>query len=254
MDLLVLGKSPAAPDAGGAQSGYLISHDGFTLLLDCGSGVCAQLRAQLDLEALDAVLVSHLHADHTLDLLPLSFTLANPFLGEEPRRPPLWAPPGARSVFATFAGALGMQDQIAQGFELREYDPAAELRLGPFTIRFAEVPHYIPAWAVDLVTGSGTRFTFGADCGPNDQLVALARDTDLLLLEATEGPGPHSGSAFRGHLTASEAGELAHRAGARRLLLTHYSDQWNPTELRSAAEATYGMDVELATAGIRYEV
>lgn len=242
------------PDAGGAQSGYLITHAGFTLLLDCGSGVFAKLRSWADPAAVDAVVISHLHADHVVDLLPFGFALATRLGGERPRRPPLWAPPGAGAVFAAFATTLGMVDQINDAFAVGEYDPAGRLELGPFTVSFREVPHYIPAWACDLRADDGSRLTFGGDCGPNQAIVELARETDLLMLEATEGAGAHSGDGFRGHLTAGEAGELARRAGARRLLLTHYSDTLEPEQLRAAAEAAFGGAVEMAAGQARYVI
>ncbi len=250
----MLGKSPAMPDAGGAHSGYLITHAGFTLLLDCGSGVFSKLRAYADPAAVDAVLISHLHADHVLDLLPFSFALAQRLGGQSARRPPLLAPPGARDVFATFAEILGMEDQINTGFAVGEYDPAAVLELGPFSVSFCPVPHYIPSWACDIRTQDGARLTFGGDCGPNDALVDLARDTKLLMLEATEGAGPHAGGAFRGHLTAAEAGEIAARADAARLLLTHYSDRLESEELRAAAASAFPGPVEMALARARYEI
>jgi ribonuclease BN (tRNA processing enzyme) len=240
------------PDAGGAQSGYLITHAGFTLLLDCGSGVFAKLRAFADPTAVDAVLISHLHADHVLDVLPFSFALASRLGGA--RRPPLWAPPGARGVFAAFAATLGMEDQINDGFTVNEYDPADQLELGPFTISLCEVPHYIPSWACDLRVDDGSRLTFGGDCGPNQALVELAQETGLMMLEATEGAGAHAGDGFRGHLTAGEAGELARRARARRLLLTHYSDSLELEELRAVAEAAFGGPVELAAERARYVI
>lgn len=248
----MLGKSPAMPDAGGAQSGYLITHGDFTLLLECGGGVFAKLRALAEPLAVDAVLVSHLHADHTLDLLPFSFALAHSLQPERPRRPPLWAPPGARSALGAFASSLGMEDQISDGFALREYDPARPLEIGPFTVLFRAVPHYIPTWGCDVRCAEGGRLTYGADCGPNDAIVDLGHDTPTLMLEATEGPGPHLGGGERGHLTAAEAGELARRAGARRLLLTHYSDQFDAGQLRNAAEGTFGGTVEMATERARY--
>ena len=250
----MLGKSPAMPDAGGAHSGYLITHAGFTLLLDCGSGVFAKLRAYADPVAVDAVLISHLHADHMVDLLPFSFAIAHLLGGEPRRRPPLWAPPGARAAFATFAASVGMEDQINDGFSVSEYDPTGELQLGPLTVSFCEVPHYIRSWACDLRTDEGRRLTFGGDCGPNDAIVELARETELLMMEATEGAGPHRGDDFRGHLTAREAGALARRAGAARLVLTHYSDQLDAEELRAGAEATFGGVVEMASERARYEI
>lgn len=263
----MLGKSPAMPDAGGAQSGYLIAHDGFTLLLDCGSGVFAKLRAYADPAAVDAVVISHLHADHMLDLMPFGFALAAGMLEESPRKPlaagrldeplrkpALWAPPGARGAFLAYAEAVGMEDPINEGFDVHEYVSGSPLELGPLTISFREVPHYIPAWACDLRAGDGSRLTFGGDCGPNDAIVELAQGTSLLMLEATEGPGPHVGSGPRGHLTAAEAGGLAQRAGAGRLLLTHYSDRLDVEPLRQAAAATFDGPVELAAERARYVI
>ncbi len=250
---MVLGKSPAMPDAGGAHSGYLITHAGFTLLLDCGAGVFAKLRQYADPARIDAVLISHLHADHMLDLVPFSFALGAGLVGSR-RQPPLWAPPGGVASFAAFADAVGMEDQINHGFWVREYDPQRELKLGPLRIRFASVPHYVPCYACDLQEPTGRRLTFGADCGPNDGIVRLAKGTDLLMLEATEGPGPSVATSPRGHLTAAEPGLIAHYAEARRLLLTHYSDQLDAAELRRAAERAYGGQVELATEQARYVI
>jgi ribonuclease BN (tRNA processing enzyme) len=253
VELTVLGKSPAMSDAGGAQSGYLITHGGFTLLLDCGAGVFSKLRLHADPAAVDAVLVSHLHADHVLDLLPFGFALGAGLIGNH-RQPPLWGPPGAVTALADLAGAVGMEDQISDGFRVREYDPARELKLGPISVRFCPVPHYIPSWACELRAATGRRLTFGGDCGPNDPLIAFARGSDLLMLEATEGSGPHTGTGLRGHLTAAEAGQMAQRAGAGRLLLTHYSDQLDAEELRQAAARTFGGPVELAREAARYMV
>jgi ribonuclease BN (tRNA processing enzyme) len=254
VEITVLGKSPAMPDAGGAHSGYLITHAGFTLLLDCGSGVFAKLRAYADPAAVDAVLISHLHADHMLDLVPFSFALVSGMISDTPRRPALWAPPGARSAFSTYAQAVGMEDQINDGFAVSEYATESRLELGPLSVSFCEVPHFIAAWACDLRSDGGARLTFSGDCGPNDAIVELAAGTDLLMIEATEGVGPQIGRTMRGHLTAAEAGELARRAGARRLLLTHYSDQLDAEALRSAAAQTYGGSVEMATERASYAI
>ncbi len=122
VEMTVLGKSPALPDAGGANSGYLIRHDGFTLLLECGSGVFAKLRAVCDPHEVDAVLISHLHADHTLDLYPFSHALT--YHGRaEGERPRLWAPPGSERAFATLGAVFGAERQISEAFALAEYDP-----------------------------------------------------------------------------------------------------------------------------------
>jgi ribonuclease BN (tRNA processing enzyme) len=254
VELLVLGKSPAMPDLAGAHSGYLVTHGGFTLLLDCGGGVFASLRALADPIGVDAIVISHIHADHVLDVLTYSFALAHHLGGGRSRRPALWAPPGGRSALAAFATVLGMEGQIEEGFDVSEYDPSGSLDLGPVTLTFREVPHYVRAWACDVRADDGRRLTYGADCGPNDAIVDLAQGTDLMLLEATEGVVPHIAADKRGHLTAAEAGDLARGAGAARLLLTHYSEVLNAEVLRAAAEATFGRNVEMAAQGSRYAI
>ena len=166
MKLTVLGKSPAWQDVGGACSGYLVQQDGFSLLLDCGNGVFSKLRGFSDYVDVDAVLISHLHADHFLDLVPFAYALSYaprqqpvPVAGwpgtDHPARPKLYAPVGAAEMFRQIVGCWGNDDLIEGAFELHEYDVLAELAAGPFSIRFCEVPHYTLTYAVELRSTDG---------------------------------------------------------------------------------------------------
>ena len=247
MRLQVLGKSPSWPDAGGACSGYLVEHGDFRLLVDCGSGVFSKLRAVTDFRALDAILITHLHPDHMLDLVPFSFGLK--YSGRPATRPQLHAPPDSRRVFRRMSAAWDAVELIDDVFELREYTASDELRIGPFAARFCEVPHYVPSFACELSMEAG-RLTFGSDCGPSDALVDFAKDTDLLMLEATLAePGPEGDT---GHMTARQAGEIGRRAGARRLLLTHFSDELDAEWVRSEGEAGFAGQVDLASEGATF--
>ncbi len=248
----VLGKSPAANDVGGACSGYLLSEGDFTLLLDCGSGVFPRLREYTDYGSLDAVIISHLHADHFLDLIPFSFALRYSIRAPFPQ-PKLWAPPGSGDFFQRIGEVVRFDDQIASVFDLSEYSEQSQLSVGPFTVKFASVPHYIETFACDITAPSGKRLTFGADCGPNGALEQLAAGTDLLLVEATLESEP-SGEGFRGHMTAREAGQLAAAAGASRVVLTHFSDELDQKRVRSEGEAGFGAEVTLAEAGAVYTI
>jgi ribonuclease BN (tRNA processing enzyme) len=249
-----LGKSPAMPDAGGANSGYLVTEDGFTLLLDCGTGVFAELRTVCEPTAVDAILVTHMHVDHFADLLPYAHALAYPY-GKSGARPRLLLPPDGRELLAKIAELLGIGYPVVGAFEVEEYDPDAVHTVGPLTVRHQEVPHYVRTWACELSGSEGGRFTFGADCAPNDALVKFARDTDLLMLEATEEVAPFVADGdVRGHMTAREAGELASRAGAKRAALTHFSDLLDPQVVMSEGEAGFGAPVELVQAGLRFTV
>ncbi|MFZ0090717.1 MAG: MBL fold metallo-hydrolase [Solirubrobacteraceae bacterium] len=262
MRVTVLGKSPAWQDAAGACSGYLVQEDGFTVLLDCGNGVFSKLRPICDYVDVDAVVITHMHADHFLDLVPFSYALRFaprqqpvPVGGwpgtDHPARPALYLPPRGTGIVRRVSECWGDADLVPAAFTVAEFAAAQPLRLGPLTLRFCEVPHYVLTHAVQ-VAGSGSRFTFGADCGPNDALVGFARDTDLLMVEATLTRPEHD--RVRGHLTAREAGEHGQAAGARRLVVTHYSDELDPELTRTEAAAGYGGGVELAGEGVVYTV
>src|SRR4051794_30748183 len=263
MKLTVLGKSPSWQDAGGACSGYLLEDGDTTVLIDCGNGVFSKLRQVCDYTDVDAVVLSHLHADHFLDLVPYSYALTyaprqqpvpvHVWPGtDDPARPLLHAPPGAREVFRRVVGAWGNDDLIENAFHLREYDPRDTIEVGPLTLRFCAVPHYVPTYAIEITSSErpGRRFTYGADCSPNEALVEFARDTDLLVIEATL-PRPER-TGIRGHLTPAEAGAHGRAAGARRLVITHVSDELGADWAREQAEQAFGGPVEVAAEGAVY--
>jgi len=249
VELTVLGKSPAWHDAAGASSGYLLRDQDCTLLLDCGAGVFGKLRATCDYTEVDAVLITHLHPDHFFDLVALGCALRYSPRAPLPR-PALHVPPGARDQLRRMSAMWSDPEDFERAFEVSEYDPAGSLAIGSLTVRFVPVPHFIPTFALALTGADGRRFTFGADCRFNDELVEFARDADLVMLEATSAepwPGPDVG-----HMTAREAGELARRAGAGRLIVTHFSDEFDRAWVDAEASAGFGAAVELAAEGARF--
>src|SRR5215208_6790543 len=256
MRLTVLGKSPSWQDAGGACSGYLIEEGDTSVVVDCGNGVFGKLREHIDYVDVDAVVLSHLHADHFLDLVPYAYALTYaprqqpvPVDGwpgtDNPARPALHAPPGARACFRRVVGAWGNEDLIENAFDLREYAASEVLHVGP---------HFVESHAVEITsaTNGGRRFTFGADSCPSEELCAFARGTDLLLIEATL-PRPERAGP-RGHLTPGEAGEHGRKAGAKRLVLTHLSDELDAAWAETEAERAFGGPVEIAREGAVYEL
>jgi ribonuclease BN (tRNA processing enzyme) len=261
--ITVLGKSPAWQDAGGACSGYLVEEAGTTLLVDCGNGVFGKLREHVDYVDVDAVLITHVHADHFIDLVPYSYALLLaprqqpvPVAGhpgtDEPARPRLIVPPGAAQTFKTVVGAWGDEALIEEAFLIVQYDESSRVRIGPLEATFTEVPHFVLTHAVNLHSANGGRLTFSADCRPCDELVEAARDTDMLLVEATL-PRPER-TGIRGHLTPSEAGEHARRAGAKRVVLTHISDELDAEWAREEGANGFGEPVELAREGDVFEL
>lgn len=263
MRITVLGKSPAWQDADGACSGYLVQDGDTNLLVDCGSGVFSKLRGVIDYVDVDAVVISHLHADHFLDLIPFACALAYAprqqrqaiahWPGtDDPACPRLFIPAGATERLRTLTGAGSQPGLLDGAFAVCEYDPGETIGVGPLRIRFQPVPHYVPANAVEVCGSSGGRFTFGADHGPTDALDRFARATELLFLEATLAV-PESDGA-RGHMTAGEAGAVAAGCEAQRLVLTHISDELDPAWATTEARRAYDGPVEVACQGAVYEV
>ena len=264
MKLTILGKSPAWQDAGGACSGYLIEDGDTRLLLDCGNGVFSKLRQHCDYVDVDAVLISHLHADHFIDLIPFSYALLLsprqqpvPVAGypgtDDPARPRLIAPAAARQTFRTVVGAWGDETLVEAAFRLEGYDEGSTVEVGSLRATFAVVPHFITTYAVNLTSGNaGGRLTFSADCRPCEELVEAARGTDLLLVEATL-PRPER-TGIRGHLTPGEAGDHARRAGAGRVVLTHISDELDARWAAEQGSESFGGRVEVAREGDTFEV
>src|SRR3954470_10477169 len=264
MRVTVLGKSPSWQDVDGACSGYLLAEGDTHVVLDMGNGVFGKLRRFQDYTEIDAVVLSHLHADHILDVIPYAYALTyaprqqpvpvHVWPGtDDPAHPRLIAPPGARDVFRQIAGAWGPEELVENAFDLCEYGEGEEATVGPLTFSFHEVPHFTRTHAVSVRSSdSDRRFAFSADSAPSEALVEFARDADLLFVEATlprpEREGP------RGHLTPREAGEHARLAKARKVVLTHISDELDPEWARVEAERGFGQRVEVAVEGATYEV
>jgi ribonuclease BN (tRNA processing enzyme) len=263
--LTVLGKSPSWQDADGACSGYLLEEDGTAVLVDCGNGVFSKLRRFRDYTEVDAVVLSHLHADHFLDLVPYAYALTyaprqqpvpvHIWPGtDHPARPRLIAPPGATDTFRRVVGAWGNEDLIENAFQLEEYGAADTPEVGPFKFTFQPVPHFTETFAIRVSSSAngGGELVYGADSRPSDEVVEFARDAELLLVEATL-PRPER-TGMRGHLTPREAGEHAKAAGVRQVVITHISDELDLEWAQTEADAGFGASVDIAREGATYTI
>ncbi len=243
------------PRIGRACSAYLIEDGAFAFAFDFGTGAFANMRAYADYDRIDAVVISHMHADHFLDLIPLRYAIR---YGKKRRaaRLPVWMPPGGlamlRTMTASFSGE-GNGDFLDEAFEMHEFDPGATLALGPGHLRFAPTTHYIPSYAIRYESG-GHSITYSADTAPDERVVALARETDLFLCEATLLAGEEEIGGVRGHSSSAEAAQMAAAAGARRLVLTHYAEDATAHDLDEPARAGYGGEIVVADDHARIEV
>ena len=180
MRLTVLGKSPSWQDADGACSGYLIEEDETAVLLDCGNGVFSKLRQRIDYGEVDAVVISHLHADHFLDLVPYSYALTYAPRSSRCRSSAGRAPttrkaaadlPARRRARRSggWSARWGNDDLIENAFELEEYTGRASSTIGPLRIDVPARCRTSPRrsrCALSSANGGG-RIAYGADSRPD---------------------------------------------------------------------------------------
>jgi ribonuclease BN (tRNA processing enzyme) len=216
--LTVVGCSPAWPNPGSAQSGYLIETTG-RLLLDCGPGVLARLRerAEGNWPQVDAIVITHFHLDHWGDLVPWAWgAMYGP--GRSDHRAELWLPPGGTETLRAFGARFGFEDMFDNVFAVREYEEGRPFTAAGSEVTALRVPHYeLLTFGLRVSNGNRT-LAYSGDSAPSDHLVELARDVDLFLCEATLA---HEEPDLRGHLTADEAVSAFRDSGATRLIVIH---------------------------------
>jgi ribonuclease BN (tRNA processing enzyme) len=249
MQLTVLGTAGSHTGPGRACSGYLLRHDGTTVLVDVGNGSTAELQRHIGFEDVDAVLVSHRHVDHCVDLVGMFYALR--FHDGGPRRVDLYAPDG---VVETLTGLLSDDSRMAFDTVFRTHRVAAgdTLDLGPLEVELHHSVHPPPTVSMRFHDGERV-LTYSADSAGGPDLVAAARGADVFLCEATW-QGDPSAWPDGVHLTARGAGEVAEQAGVGRLLLTHVLGSADRDVSLSQARETFSGDLELAEDGETYEV
>jgi ribonuclease BN (tRNA processing enzyme) len=241
------------PRPGGASSSYLVRTPNTAALLDIGSGAVGKLQLGIAYAQLDAIVISHMHADHFFDLVPLRYALK---YGETGRSEPLavWLPPGGRGALEALRKAVAVDaplDFFDGTFAIQEYDATVPLDIKELRLSFRRTRHYVEAYAMRAEC-DGVALTYSADTAPCEPVVELARDSALFLCEA--GLGLASEEGERGHSSAQEAGEMAQRAGAARLLLTHYPSKWAAGALIAAAQRRFAGPVSAAEDGMQLNV
>jgi ribonuclease BN (tRNA processing enzyme) len=255
MQITVLGGAAACPNPGQGSSSYLLHVGEQYWLLDCGPNTLHELRRHSEMDQVDHIFISHVHSDHTLDLVPFRYGLKYA-PGVENSRPLLHMPPEGRSfldrVAAAFAiGTEGPEGFFDETFEIDEYDPDSGINISDARISFLRTNHPVPCWAMRVEHSSGV-LVYLADTGPLDALTDFAKGADILVCEGTY---PTTASVpdtpDRPHLSAHEAGLLARDAGAREFILTHlWATAGFDIYVQEATEA-FGAQITLARPGVR---
>lgn len=254
MKLTVLGGSSANPGTRQGCSSYLVQSDNTRLLLDIGPDTLLELRAHTDYRELDGIVVSHLHADHILDLVALRFALAhNPIPASN--LIPLFLPPHGEEMLTRLAHAFESANAgigwFSEYFDISEYDPEGPIRIGDLTCAFAPTVHYVPCWAIRVHPDDDSGdLLYTADTGPSADLSRIGMGAHVLLAEGTATEDSDEPYEERGHLTPAEAGDLATTLGAHTLVLTHIWEENDPAQSIREATTTFHGSVVRATPGV----
>ncbi len=247
LSLDVVGAGPAFTDRPGATgAAYLVRADQTAILLDLGQGSFPRLAGLMDPGTLDAVVVSHLHPDHFVDLVPLRHYLR-------------WGPSHPRRVRVLGPAGLGARIDALHaepGFSAAALDIEAlqsGLRaIGSLHLQSARVTHAGESYGFRVASGDGPGLVYSGDCGRAGDLEALIQPGDDLLCEVSFGPGPVPPDAA--HLDGPKVGELASRTGVARVLLTHLLMRFNPNETIASVRGSFGGPVELVEPGDHFVV
>ena len=223
MKLTILGNNGPYPAPGGACSGYLLESDSgnTAILIDCGTGVLANLMGVGALDRLDAVILSHLHYDHMSDMLPMQYALQF-----NPRRHPL-------PVYAPEA-----PEQVRALLDCSCYDlwSCKEMTIGEMRVTFNPARHPVPTNAI-AVACDGARFVFTGDSNDDLLVEMFCEGADLLLADA--GLNEADWKPIAPHYSAALCGRLARKCRAKRLLLTHFNPKYDPEQLLDEARAEF---------------
>ncbi|HEY3682052.1 MAG TPA: MBL fold metallo-hydrolase [Streptosporangiaceae bacterium] len=248
MRLTVIGCSGSFPGPASPASCYLIEADGYKIVLDLGNGSLGALQRYTGIYDIDAVCVSHVHADHCLDLCPYGVA----------RR---YAPDGPKPLLPVY-GPDGLADRMARAYDAEPEPGMREIfdfvtlepgvrEIGPFRVTTAGMNHVVPTLGY-RIEHAGRTLAYSADTGPTDALVDLARGADLLLCEASFVDRP--GLPADLHLTGAQAAGHAARAGVERLVLTHFVPWNNTDEVVAEARPHFGGVLDTARPGAVYHL
>jgi ribonuclease BN (tRNA processing enzyme) len=242
MKVTVVGFWGGYPEKNEATSSYLLEHEGFRLLVDCGSGAVAQLQNYISPIELDAVILSHYHHDHVADIGVLQYArLIQSFQGNGSAVLPVYGHVYDEQGFARLE-----MPNITQALS---YDLAHAKKIGPFTITFLETKHPVTCFAMRITAGDQT-IIYTADSSYMEEFIPFSKDADLIICECNFYKNQDGTKA--GHMNSLEAGNIAQKANAKELLLTHLPHHGAINHLVTEAKEMFQGTVHLAKSGFTW--
>lgn len=251
MKLTVVGCSGSFPGPDSPASCYLLEAPYgdriFRLVVDLGSGALGALQRYADLRTIDAVAISHLHADHCLDLCGFYVVRKYHPVGHLGRLP-VYGPPGIAARIAR-AYDMAIEPGMSSEFDFHEYDGGG-FDVGPFTVTTTGVDHPVDTYAL-RIAHEGSRLVYTGDTAPCRSLAEIARGCDVLLAEASFMQGGDNPEHL--HMTGREAATIASTAAVARLLLTHIPPWHDPDVVLEQAKPYFDGPIAVARPGLSLE-
>ncbi len=254
LEVDVLGAGPAYSDrVGSAGASYLVRSGSTAVVLDLGQGSFPRLAATIEPSTVDAIVISHLHPDHFIDLVALRHYLRWQFRPERHVR--VIAPTGLEQRIDALHDEPGFTaatlDVEPIGASVGE--PVGEpVQIGDILLEAVRVTHTNDSHAFRVSLTDGVGLVYSGDCGRADDLAPLIRPGDVLLTEVSFGPGPVPYDAL--HLDGPSVGALAARAGVGRVLLTHLQMGYDPAATSAAVASRYDGSIEFVEPGSRFQI
>lgn len=240
----VLGSAAMYATRERACSGYLVESAGARIWVDAGGGTWRNLQGVCDQDDLDAIVLSHRHPDHTIDVFQC-FHWRRYGKPESMRKIPLLAPAETLERIVSFAGELD------ESFELRTVRAGQSVQFEDMSLSFHEMAHPPETVGVRLES-NGSAVGYSSDTGPEGDLEGVASGAQVFICEATF---QESDEEWEGHMTAAQAGKAAAAAGVQRLYLSHLPGERDLEISLKEARGTCGdIDVQLAADNQRIEL
>ena len=250
-ELLVIGCRAGSPGRESPASGYVLFAEDKTLLIDCGPGVVASLAKQQLIRQLDAVIVTHAHADHCADLVALAYHRLFP---ERMEPLSLYGPVELRSTLSALDQVFGIPSlpelcaPLAAALPFTPLAPSAAYDIEGLALETLLMVHPVETLALHF---PDLGLTYTSDGALTDALCAFAKGARTLLAEATYLASSGADLTAHGHLTAAQAGTLAQGAGAKALVLTHLANYTHADASREEARKAFVGEVQVALPGLR---
>ncbi|QKY68526.1 MBL fold metallo-hydrolase [Lentibacillus sp. CBA3610] len=242
MKLTIIGYWGGYPAPGGATSSYMVEKDGFTLLMDAGSGSLSKLQNTKPVMDLDAVILSHYHNDHVADIGVLQYAwLVQSYVKDRQEILPIYGHQEDQD---------GFKSLTHKNTEGVAYDPDATLEVGPFSITFLKTAHPVPCYGMRITDGE-TSIVYTADTAFKEAWYDFAKDADLLITDCNFYEDQDGSSA--GHMTSKEGATIADKANVKELILSHLPQYGDIQTLVKEAEQYFTGNIQLAKDGLTWE-